>query len=149
MDLSMPNSVFGHWSFRSWLLNVFVFLPCVELANMLTCQLFSLFWAARSVELERSFILLTLNMRKQLTTLFFSPSQSVLYLLHRLFVYIVYMKSFIPDWDSLQHWHLPPQMTVGMKLNPVFGVSTKDRRLIIFARKPKCFADKDKLFVGT
>lgn len=44
---------------------------------------------------------------------FFSPSG--LYLLHKRFVYIVFMKSFISDKDSMKQWHLPLQMTVGMK----------------------------------
>lgn len=52
------------------------------------------------------------------------------------FVYIVYMKSFILNWDSLEH--LLPQVTVDMKVN----VFIKDRKLIIFAHKMMHFTDK-------
>lgn len=118
------------------------------------CQLFSVsvpaiqdnISVARSVELEWCFTLLALILRIQLTTFF---SQCGVYLLHKRFVYIVYMKSFIPDWGTLKHWHPPPQMTIGMKIILIVGDSTEDRKLMIFAHKTMNFLGKDKLLKGS
>lgn len=102
----MPNSVF--WALKildHGFLNVFIFClhgDCVELVHILACQLFSVCVpaiqddgsVATSVELEWCFILCRTYLRIQLT--FFSLILAYIYVTKR-FVYIVYMKSFIPD----------------------------------------------------
>lgn len=110
--------------FRPWLFECVLFYCLrserVELTYIIMCQLFFLSVSPPYRTIFRWLDLCSSSGGDTINNFCFSFFFS-LYLLHKRCVYIVYMKSFIPDWDRLKHWHLPPQMTVGMKItSPVY-----------------------------
>lgn len=94
---------------------------------------------ARSVALERCHIT---PRTWGYNNFFFSLSYI---LLHKIFVYIVYMESFITDWDSLKHWHLPFINDCWHENKCYCWGPVKDRKIKIFAHKTIYFMGKETL----
>lgn len=142
----MPNSVLGHWSFRTFEC-VFIFLqhsqPPVSVLISSTCKLSTCFATdiqddvsvAGSAKFDQCFY-----------------SQFVCYPDHVAYnnftdslFYIVFMKSFISDKESMT----PSSINDCWKKLWLSGMFIKVRKLMIFANKSIHFVDTDKLFKYT